>query len=70
MKEKELIDLPSKAKPERQYLSESHRKYSEACQKEVGEMAEDPLTYEQFLEQIAEQNRESELGDMSEDTNR
>lgn len=53
----------------RRYLSEAHRKYSEACQKEVEEMAKHPLTHEQFLEQIAEQNRESELGDMSEDTN-
>lgn len=52
---------------ERQYLNEAHKKYSEACQKEVEEMAKHPLTYEQFLEQIAEQNMESELGDMSED---
>lgn len=53
----------------RQYLSETHKRYSETCQKEVEEMAKHPLTYEQFLEQIAEQNRESELGDKSEDTN-
>lgn len=53
----------------RQYLNEKHKKYSEACQKEVEEMAKHPLTHEQFLAQIAEQNRESILGDMSEDTN-
>lgn len=46
----------------KQYLNEAHKKYSEACQKEVEEMAKHPLTHEQFLAQIAEQNRESELG--------
>lgn len=47
---------------ERKYLNESHKEYSEACQKEVEEMGQQPLTHEEFLEQIAEQNRESELG--------
>lgn len=64
-----FIDYDGGLFMKRQYLNEKHKKYSEACQKEVEEMAKHPLTHEQFLAQIAEQNRESILGDMSEDTN-
>jgi len=34
------------------YLSEAHRKYSEACQKEVLEMMSHPLTAEEKEEQM------------------
>ena len=37
---------------EKKYLGESHRKYSIACQKEVEEMLQHPLTQEQFQAQI------------------
>jgi hypothetical protein len=36
----------------RTYTSESHRKYSEACQREVDEMAKHPLSIEQMEEQM------------------
>ena len=32
----------------RKYFSESHKKYSEACQKEVAEMSKHPLSHEAF----------------------
>jgi len=41
-----------KIMPNRTYLSESHRKYSEACQKEVERMAQHPLSAEQKAEQM------------------
>ncbi len=42
----------------RTYLSESHRKYSEACQKEVAEMSKHPLSAEEKVEQILRNQRE------------
>ena len=36
----------------RKYISESHRKYSEACQKEVEEMSKHPLTAEEKQAQM------------------
>ena len=45
----------------RKYLSESHKAYSEACQKEVEEMLQHPLSHEQFLEQIERQRKASNL---------
>ena len=45
----------------RRYLSESHKAYSEACQKEVEEMRQHPLTHEEFLEQIERQRKASNL---------
>ena len=35
----------------RTYINESHRKYSEACLKEVEEMSKHPLSAEQFDKQ-------------------
>ena len=35
----------------RTYINESHRKYSEACQKEVEEMSKHPLSAEQMIAQ-------------------
>jgi len=36
---------------ERTYINESHRKYEEACMREVEEMAKHPLSNEQFVAQ-------------------
>lgn len=36
----------------RTYINESHREYSEACQREVEEMLRHPLTVEQMEEQM------------------
>lgn len=44
----------------RTYFSEAHKKYSEACQKEVEEMSKHPLTHDQFEEQMR-RNREESL---------
>ena len=44
----------------RRYFSESHRKYSEACQKEVEEMSKQPFSFEQFEAQV-ERNQEESL---------
>lgn len=44
----------------RTYINESHRRYSEECQKAVEEMTKHPLTWEQFQEQ-SQQNRRSAL---------
>ena len=44
----------------RKYFNESHRKYSEACQKEVEEMSKHPLSHEQFRAQIKRNREESE----------
>lgn len=43
---------------ERKYLNESHRKYSEACQKEVAEMSRRPLSAE-LKERQMRHNREN-----------
>jgi len=40
------------------YINESHRKYSEACQREVEKWAKHPLSGEQQAEQMR-RNRES-----------
>lgn len=45
--------------PNRTYINESHRKYSEACQKEVDEMSKHPLSLEQKLEQMRRNHEES-----------
>ena len=37
---------------ETEYSSESHKRYSEECQKEVEEMLRHPLTHEEFARQI------------------
>lgn len=37
---------------EKKYFSESHRKYSEACQREVEEMSKHPLTAEEKQAQM------------------
>ena len=44
----------------RKYISESHRKYSEACQKEVAEMSKHPLSAEQKEAQMRRNKRQSE----------
>ena len=41
----------------RRYLCESHRKVSEACQKEVAEMCKHPLTAEQKEAQMLRNRR-------------
>ena len=43
----------------RTYFSESHKKYSEACQKEVAEMSKHPLSEEEFRAQIRRNREES-----------
>ena len=45
----------------RKYISESHRKYSEACQKEVAEMSKHPLSAEQKEAQMDRNRRISML---------
>ncbi len=44
----------------RTYINESHRKYSEECQKAVEEMTKHPLSHEQLREQMR-RNREESL---------
>lgn len=46
---------------EKKYISESHRKYSEACQKEVEEMSKHPLTVEEKEAQMDRNRRISML---------
>ena len=46
---------------EKKYISESHRKYSEACQKEVEEMSMNPLTAEEKEAQMDRNKRLSML---------
>ena len=46
---------------EKKYISESHRKYSEACQKEVEEMSKHPLTAEEKEAQMDRNKRLSML---------
>ena len=43
----------------RKYLGESHKKYSEACQKEVAEMSKHPLSHEDI--DIAEKSKEDAM---------
>lgn len=43
----------------RKYFNESHRRYSEACQKEVSEMSRHPLSHEEFRAQIRRNREES-----------
>ena len=43
------------------YINESHRKYSEACQKEVAEMSKNPLSAEEKEAQMDRNRRLSEL---------
>lgn len=43
----------------RTYFNESHKRYSEACQKEVEEMSKHPLSEEEFREQIRRNREES-----------
>lgn len=43
----------------RTYISESHRKYSEACQREVEEMSKHPLSHEQLEEQMRRNRHKS-----------
>ena len=45
---------------ERTYINESHRKYEEACMREVEEMAKHPLSNEQFVAQCL-RNREDAM---------
>ena len=46
----------------RRYLGPEHKAYSEACQREVKEMATHPLTHQEFLAQIKRMHDKSELG--------
>ena len=50
----------------RKYLGESHKEYSEACQKAVERMSKHPYTHEQCLEQVERLRKASELGDAEE----
>ena len=43
------------------YINESHRKYSEECQKAVEEMSKHPMTYEQFVQQSLQSQKETLL---------
>ena len=43
----------------RKYFNESHKRYSEACQKEVAEMSKHPLSEEEFRAQIERNRKES-----------
>lgn len=45
----------------RKYLGESHKEYSEACQKAVERMSELPYSHEQCLEQVERLRKASEL---------
>lgn len=47
---------------QRNYINDSHRKYSEECLKEVEEFLKHPLSGEQQLEQMR-RNRESVVED-------
>ena len=46
---------------QKKYINESHRKYSEACQKEVAEMSKNPLSAEEKEAQMDRNRRLSEL---------
>lgn len=43
----------------RKYFNESHKKYSETCQKEVAEMSKTALSEEEFRAQIERNRTES-----------
>ena len=47
----------------RKYLGESHKEYSEACQKAVERMSKHPYSHEQCLEQVERLRKVLELGD-------
>ena len=49
---------------ERRYLGQEHKEYSEKCEQEVAEMQRQPLTYEQFLDQIERNRKGSDLKGM------
>lgn len=55
----EYLRIPEKEM--RHYFSENHRKYSEACQKEVEEMSMNPLTAEEKEAQMDRNRRISML---------
>ena len=46
---------------EKKYISESHRKYSEACQREVEEMTKNPLSADEKQAQMDRNMRISML---------
>lgn len=48
---------------ERKYINDSHKKYSEACQKEVAEMSKHPLSCEQKEQQMLTNKMKSFLQD-------
>lgn len=50
----------------RTYINESHRRYSESCQRAVDEMKKHPLTHEQLREQMR-RNREEHLRRVAEE---
>ena len=58
--EQPYMDCVKNHRAMRKYFNESHRKYSEACQKEVEEMSKHPLSHEQFRAQIKRNREESE----------
>ena len=43
----------------RTYINESHRKYVEACQKEVDEMSKHPLSCEEFFRKARQHKEEA-----------
>ena len=43
------------------YLSASHKKSSEACQREVEEMLKHPCSFEEAMEQLERNRKASEL---------
>jgi len=53
----------------RKYLSDSHRAISEACQKEVAEMLQHPLSFEQKMQQVEENHKTSFLQGTQENSN-
>lgn len=50
---------------QRTFINDSHRKYEEACMKEVAEMSRHPLSNEQFFQQ-SRRNKEQAMKSMSE----
>lgn len=44
---------------QRTYINESHRRVSEACQKEVEEMSKHPLSHEDFIAQCLRNRAQS-----------
>lgn len=54
-------------KDNRKYLGPEHQAYSEACQRDVEEMAMHPLTHQEFMAQIERNRQGSELGGETKD---